>query len=59
MFGLLALSGDLGCLTGPVIAGAVAGALGGNLKIGFLLAMTFPVVLAFMVLLLKRLKKSE
>ncbi|MBO5374031.1 MAG: MFS transporter, partial [Clostridia bacterium] len=50
MFGLLALAGDLGCLSGPVLAGAISDALGGELKAGFLFAMLFPILLVIMVL---------
>lgn len=59
MFGLLALSGDLGCLCGPVIAGTISDAFGGNLKLGFLFAMIFPILMAVMVLLLKKTKSSD
>ena len=59
MFGLLALAGDLGCLSGPVIAGTLSDAFGNELKIGFLFAMALPILMIFMVLLLKRIKKSS
>ncbi len=58
MFGLLALSGDLGCLFGPTLAGAVSNLCGGNLKAGFLGAMALPVILVVMVILLKRIKSD-
>lgn len=59
MFGLLALAGDLGCLTGPVIAGLASETFGGNLSIGFLFAMAMPVLLVIMVLWLKSIKKAR
>lgn len=58
MFGLLALAGDLGCLTGPVVTGAISDASGGNLKAGFLFAMLYPILLVIMVLALKKAKKN-
>lgn len=45
MFALLALAGDLGCSGGPTLAGFVSGSLGGNLKMGILAAVIFPVLL--------------
>ena len=45
MFALLALAGDLGCSSGPSLVGAVAEAAGGDLKVGILVAMVFPVAL--------------
>ena len=46
MFALLALAGDLGCSSGPAVVGFVSEALGGNLKLGVLAAVGFPIVLA-------------
>ncbi len=45
MFALLALAGDLGCSSGPSLVGAVAEAAGGDLKVGILVALVFPVAL--------------
>lgn len=45
MFALLALGGDLGCSGGPSLVGFVADNLGGDLKMGILAALVFPVVL--------------
>ena len=45
MFALLALGGDLGCGGGPTLVGLVSDALGGNMKLGILAAIGFPVVL--------------
>ena len=51
MFALLALAGDLGCASGPTLAGFVSGAFGDNLKAGILAAIIFP---ATMLLLLRK-----
>ncbi len=45
LFGLLALSGDLGCTLGPSLVGYASDALGGDLKTGLLFAVAFPVLL--------------
>ena len=45
MYALMALAGDLGCSSGPGLVGAVAGAAGGELKIGILAAAVFPVLM--------------
>lgn len=54
MFALFALAGDLGCASGPTLAGFVSGAMGDNLKAGILAAIVFPLG---MLLLLR--KKSQ
>ena len=45
MFALLALGGDLGCSGGPSLVGFIADRFGGELKIGILVAILFPIVL--------------
>lgn len=45
MFALLALGGDLGCSGGPTLVGMVSNAGGGNMKLGVLAAVVFPVLL--------------
>ena len=45
LFGMLALAGDFGCTSGPTVAGIVSDLFGGDMKVGFLAAMVFPVVL--------------
>lgn len=45
MFAFLALAGDLGCSSGPTLVGFVSNALGGNMKMGILVAVCFPVVM--------------
>ena len=59
MFALLALAGDLGCSSGPTIVGAVADALGGNLKIGIISAIVFPILLVLTILLMKKTAASN
>ena len=46
MFAMLALSGDLGCVLGPALAGFVADAAGGRLSVGILVGLIFPLFLA-------------
>jgi len=43
MFAILAFCGDVGCMSGPTIAGQIAAATGGDLKAAFLFALIFPV----------------
>lgn len=45
LFALLALAGDLGCMSGPALVGFVSNACGGQLKTGILAAIIFPVLL--------------
>ena len=51
MFALLAMAGDIGCLTGPAAAGWIAEACGNNLKISFLVSTVFPVLILLMAYL--------
>ncbi len=45
MFALLALAGDLGGSLGPAVVGAASSLAGGNLKMGVLAAMVFPLLM--------------
>ncbi len=45
MYALMALAGDLGCSSGPSVVGFVANAAQGELKVGILTAIIFPVVM--------------
>lgn len=45
MYALMALAGDVGCGSGPTVVGMVANANGGDLKIGIMLAIIFPVLI--------------
>ena len=61
MFALLALAGDLGCSLGPTLVGFVSDAVGGNMKIGVLAAVIFPVLLTITLLIdfLRKRKKVK
>lgn len=59
MFGLLALAGDIGCLSGPSIAGQVSSIFGGNLKSGFAVSIIFPALLVVMVTVLIKNSKKQ
>ena len=60
MFGLLALAGDMGCLSGPYLTGMISNAFDGNLKMGFLFSLIFPITLMIMVvILMKYFKKPQ
>lgn len=57
MFAFLALAGDLGATISPTIVGNVSNIVGGNLKIGLLVATIFPLVLIFSLIILNRKSK--
>ena len=57
MFALLAVAGDLGCSSGPLLVGLVSNTAGGNLRAGILAALIFPVLL-IVGLLMNRNKKN-
>ena len=59
LFALLALAGDLGCSSGPTLAGFVSGVYGDNLRIGILAAVIFPIALLVSLLLVKRSRAVE
>ncbi len=52
MFAFLALSGDLGAAIGPAMVGGIADAVGGNLKMGLLFAVFFPIIMILGLILL-------
>lgn len=54
MFAFLALAGDLGATISPAIVGNISNMVGGNLKIGLLVATVFPLVLIFSLIILNR-----
>ena len=54
LFALMALAGDLGCSTGPTLVGLVSGAAGDDLRMGFLAALVFPVLLIIAMQLTRR-----
>ena len=59
LFALLALAGDLGCSSGPTLAGFVSGVCGDNLRRGILAAVIFPIALLVSLLLIKRRRSVE
>ena len=59
LFALLALAGDLGCSGGPTLAGAIAGAMGDNMRIGIGAAMIFPVIMGIGLIVLSRFSPSR
>ena len=50
MFALLALSGDIGCTVGSTSVGLVSDAVNGNIQMGILAAIVFPVGLLLCML---------
>ena len=57
MFAILALAGDLGCSSGPGIVGIIANR-SGNLNMGFLVAIIFPIILSLCLVMLRTKKKA-
>lgn len=56
MYALMALGGDLGCSGGPTLVGFVAGAAGGELWMGLLVALIFPVMMLILTAALRQKK---
>lgn len=54
MFGLLALVGDLGCALGPALIGYIASLFAGELQVGILSSLIFPILFFYMLYLAKR-----
>ncbi len=59
LFALLALAGDLGCMTGPAVVGLVADATGGIMAYGLLCAILFPVLLGLGLWLCMRITRPK
>lgn len=57
LFALLALAGDVGCMSGPSAVGAIADGFGGSLQIGIAFGIIFPVIM-FVAAALYREKKG-
>ena len=57
LFAMMAVAGDLGCLVGPSLAGAVADLFGGDLRWAFCFAVLFPTV--NFIALLFQMKKNK
>ena len=58
MYALMALAGDVGCSSGPTVVGMVANANGGDLKIGILFAVLFPVLILIGIPMLRGKKEK-
>ncbi|MDO5538896.1 MAG: MFS transporter [Eubacteriales bacterium] len=58
MFALLALGGDLGCSSGPTLAGMVSSQFQDNLKVGIFAAIVFPLLLLTGILVCKKLNNT-
>lgn len=54
MFALLALAGDIGCMTGPSIVGVVSDGLNGNLQMGIFSAILFPTLMLLCLLFVRK-----
>lgn len=59
LFAMLALAGDLGCASGPTVAGLFSDVFNENLQIGILFAVIFPLILLFCICRLKKKKKTS
>ncbi len=59
MFGLLALSGDIGCTVGPTVVGTVSDAFGGDLKSGMFFGIVFPIVFVICTCIYRRSQNRE
>lgn len=53
MYALMALAGDLGCSGGPTLVGMVANGAGGELRVGLIAALVFPILLLVLIGMLK------
>ena len=58
MFAILAVAGDIGCLSGPYLSGVIADAFGQNLRASFVFATVFPII-CLVVLWLQKRKKNK
>ena len=59
MFGILALAGDIGCVSGTAIVGYAAGLFGDNLKMGLAVAAVFPLLMLVGILASSQYTKSN
>lgn len=59
MFALLAMAGDMGGALGPWIVGNITQSAGDNMQKGMLAGCVFPIVLTFVLLIMKNSKKSK
>ncbi|MBQ3604133.1 MAG: MFS transporter [Clostridia bacterium] len=54
MFALFALGGDIGCTSGPSIAGNIAAAFDSNLKAGFAFGTVFPLAMLILAVICRK-----
>lgn len=59
LFALLALAGDLGCTSGPFLAGQLSAAFGSDLRVGFAFAAVFPLLMLTLALVRRRRENRE
>ncbi len=59
MYALMALAGDLGCSGGPTTVGFMSGLLGGNMHLGLLCAIVFPVGMLILTAMQQQKKAPE
>lgn len=59
LFAMFALAGDIGCMSGPTIAGEAASLAGENLRVGIAVAIIFPLLMLAGILLEKRLRQAR
>ncbi len=59
MFALLAMAGDMGGALGPWIVGNITQSAGDNMQKGMLAGCLFPIVLTFVLLILKNAKQAK
>ena len=59
MFAILAVAGDIGCLSGPYLSGVVADTFAGDLRAAFVFATVFPVICLTVLCLQKKKKNKE
>ncbi len=59
MFAILAVAGDIGCLSGPYVSGVIADAFGQDLRAAFVFATIFPIICLAVLLMQKRKKNEE
>lgn len=59
MFAFLALAGDLGAAVSPTMVGGISEKVGGDLKIGLLIATVFPIILVIGLTVLRFVRKNK
>ena len=59
LFALLALGGDVGCSSGPTVVGMASNAFDGNLKMGLIFAVIFPITMVVFSLVLNNMKSQK